>query len=155
MLNTINLYTLYMQSKEDISYGVIPLLEDQTGWKVFLIHQYGLKGDIYWTFPKGHPEEGETREESALRELYEETGLTPKTLLTSVTYEQFYSFPYEGMRIDKKVLYYVGIIESSAFCIQAEEVKEAGWFTFVEADEKLSHQRAKIMLTQIKSDLSL
>ena len=142
-----------MQSKEDVSYGVIPLLKDGDQWKVFLIHQYGLKGDIYWTFPKGHPEAGETSEESALRELYEETGLTPKKLLTDTAYEQIYSFPYEGIRIDKKVLYYVGIVESPVFCIQAEEVKEAGWFSFADACLKLSHQRAKTMLTQIKSDL--
>ena len=144
-----------MRTKDDISYGVIPLLKDSSGWKVFLIHQYGLKGDIYWTFPKGHPEEGETREQSALRELYEETGLTPKNLLTDVTYEQSYSFPYEGTRIDKKVLYYAGIIEFPEFSIQPEEVKEAGWFTFTDACAKLSHDRAKVMLTQIKSDLSM
>ncbi|MBD3304395.1 NUDIX domain-containing protein, partial [Candidatus Woesearchaeota archaeon] len=29
----------------------------------------------HWDFPKGHAEEGETEEETALREIYEETGL--------------------------------------------------------------------------------
>jgi 8-oxo-dGTP pyrophosphatase MutT (NUDIX family) len=29
----------------------------------------------YWSFPKGHVEEGETEEETAIREVFEETGL--------------------------------------------------------------------------------
>ncbi len=142
-----------MEHKEDISFGVIPLLKDQVQWKVFLIHQHGLANDIYWTFPKGHPEVGETQEEGALRELFEETGLVPKELKTDVVYTQEYTFPYEGTIIHKKVLYYIGIITDANFVIQEEEVKEAGWFTFREASERLSHDRAKAMLLQVQSDI--
>jgi len=31
----------------------------------------------YWTFPKGHPEDGELPIETAVRETLEETGVTP------------------------------------------------------------------------------
>ena len=142
-----------MQHTEDTSFGVIPLLKNQNEWNVFLIHQHGLANDIYWTFPKGHPEEGETQEQGALRELFEETGLVPAELRTDKVYVQTYSFPYAGTVVDKKVLYYVGIITDPNFSIQEEEVKEAGWFTFKDAEALLSHKPAKRMLLEVQSDI--
>jgi bis(5'-nucleosidyl)-tetraphosphatase len=144
-----------MEHKEDTSFGIIPLLREKEIWKVFLIHQHGLTNDIYWTFPKGHPEEGETQEESALRELYEETGLIPSHVHTDMVYVQTYSFLFEGVMIDKKVVYYLGIITDPQFTLQEEEVKNAGWFTFEEAQELLSHTCAKTMLLRVKEDSSL
>lgn len=43
--------------------------------KVLLMHRIN-KGDEYWVFPGGGVEEGETPEEAAVRELYEETTIT-------------------------------------------------------------------------------
>jgi 8-oxo-dGTP pyrophosphatase MutT (NUDIX family) len=144
-----------MQHQEDTSFGIIPLVKENEVWKVFLIHQHGLAKDIYWTFPKGHPEKDETQEEAALRELYEETGLVPAFLHTDMVYLQTYSFLFEGIMIDKKVEYYLGIITDTEFTIQEEEVKNAGWFTFDEALVLLSHTCAKTMLLQVKDDISL
>lgn len=140
-----------METKTDISYGVIPITQVHGVWSVFLIHQFGSAGDEYWTFPKGHPEAGETNIQSATRELFEETGLIPQELLTDNTYEQTYSFQYEGMRIDKKVVFYVGIVTASAFVIQEKEIKEAGWFTFRDAYERLTYDRSKAILRDVES----
>jgi bis(5'-nucleosidyl)-tetraphosphatase len=142
-----------MQHQEDTSFGIIPVLKENDEWKVFLIHQHGLAKDIYWTFPKGHPEEGETQQESALRELLEETGLVPAHLYTNMVYIQSYSFLFEGVMIDKRVEYYLGVISDQRFTIQEAEVERAGWFTFKEAGELLSHNHAKTMLLQVKEDI--
>jgi 8-oxo-dGTP pyrophosphatase MutT (NUDIX family) len=144
-----------MEHQEDTSFGIIPLLKEKEIWKVFLIHQHGLAKDIYWTFPKGHPEKNETQEEAALRELYEETGLVPTQLHTDMVYVQTYSFLFDGMMIDKKVTYYIGIISNAEFTLQAEEVKNAGWFTFDEAQELLTHKPAKSMLAEVREDIKL
>ena len=141
-----------MQTVDDISYGVVPIRKEGLEWKVFLIHQFGLQGDVYWTFPKGHPEGNETCEETALRELFEETGITDVVLLKEKIYEQEYTFPFEHTRINKKVLYYIGVVSTKEFSIQTEEVQEAGWFTFDEAIEKLSYERLKEMCREIKED---
>lgn len=37
----------------------------------------------FWVFPKGHPEPGESLEEAAVREVWEETGVRAEVLLPS------------------------------------------------------------------------
>ena len=54
------------------SCGVIPF-RYRSGEKEYLVL---LQTNNCWSFPKGHMEPGETEEETALRELKEETGLT-------------------------------------------------------------------------------
>ena len=143
-----------METMKDSSYGVIPVLQEGAQWKVFLIHQYGSAGDVYWTFPKGHKEEGETQEEAALRELLEETGITPDEVVTTKEYVQAYTFKYEDMLIEKQVIYYLGIVKEPTFTIQEDEVKDAGWFSFEEASAKLSFEHARTMLKDVESDLT-
>lgn len=142
-----------MQIKEDISYGVIPLIKDGAQWEVFLIHQFGRTGDVYWTFPKGHPEGEESPKEAALRELQEETSIGLSSLDIDDVYEQEYTFPCDGYLVNKKVVYYLGRAGSKTYAIQEDEVKEAGWFTFEAALERLTHERAKDMLRKIQRDI--
>jgi 8-oxo-dGTP pyrophosphatase MutT (NUDIX family) len=144
-----------MQTKDDISYGVIPLIKEGDTWLVFLINQFGHAGDVYWTFPKGHPEEGEIPEESALRELREETAITLKLVQPSKWYEQLYVFPYKEFLINKKVLYLIGEAVSKDYAIQEDEVKEAGWFSFEDAREKLTHEVAKNLLDTVLKDIEI
>ncbi|MYD36790.1 MAG: NUDIX hydrolase [Dehalococcoidia bacterium] len=58
-----------------------------------------------WALPKGTPEPGETREETALREVREETGLSVAIIgdLGSVRY----TFMAEGVLHDKRVYQYL------------------------------------------------
>lgn len=48
--------------------------------KILMVQVRNLEGHIVWTFPKGHIEKGETEEQTALREVYEETGWKCKIL---------------------------------------------------------------------------
>lgn len=142
-----------METKKDSSYGIIPVRKEGSAWKVFLIHQYGSGGDVYWTFPKGHAEAGETKQQAALRELSEETGMLLQQMMTQKEYIQSYSFMYEDILIEKQVVYYIGVVSDPAYSIQEDEVKEAGWFSFSEAEERLSFEHARTMLKEVGSDL--
>ena len=144
-----------MQTKKDSSYGVIPVRKEGSEWKVFLIHQYGSAGDVYWTFPKGHKETGETPQEAALRELKEETDITLQKLVTHKEYVQSYTFKYEDLLIEKQVIYYLGIVDGDGYTIQEDEVSEAGWFSFDEAEQKLSFEHARTMLKEVEADLCI
>ena len=72
--------------------------------KLLLVKVRNLKGEVVWTFPKGHPEKGETPLEAALREVEEETGWRCRSLgpLTTVAYE----FSRQGHPVSKRVKWY-------------------------------------------------
>lgn len=66
-----------------------------------------MKGKEVWTLPKGTAEEGETREETALREVLEETGIEAAILepLEDITY--WFVVAAERSRFRKTVSYYL------------------------------------------------
>ena len=57
--------------KQEKSCGCI-IIDNQ---KILLIYVKDDDGNIFWGFPKGHQEEGETDFETAIRETKEETNL--------------------------------------------------------------------------------
>src|SRR5262245_15305009 len=75
-----------MQTKLDFSAGCV--VWDASKKKVLLIRVENLSGEKVWTFPKGHPDAGETVQQAALREVREETGwnCTVKQAITQVHY---------------------------------------------------------------------
>lgn len=142
-----------MQTKKDYSYGVIPVRKEQDDWYVFLINQYSATGDVFWTFPKGHPEAGESPEEAARRELTEETAIVLEKLDTLKVYTQEYTFPFKDILIEKSAVYYLGFVQDEQFSIQEDEVKEAGWFLLADALEKLTHDKSKTILKAVQVDI--
>ena len=138
-----------MQTKDDISYGVIPIKKFGDEWKVFLIHQYSRIGNnTYWILPKGHPEAGESGDETAKRELFEETGMVCKNLLADKLFELNYNFMFDGVKINKKVVYFIGEIEQTDFTLQPDEVVEADWFSLDKALNRLDYQGTKKMFKE-------
>lgn len=133
-----------MATKTDISYGVVPIRRVENGWEVFLINQYSKIGNnTYWVLPKGHAEAGETPKETALRELKEETGMTPETLLAVPTFDLRYTFEFNGDQIQKTVMFFIGIITDCQVTLDPKEVKDAGWFSFAGALDRLDYKDTK------------
>ena len=67
----------------------------------------GRDSDVVWGLPKGTPEASETLEQTALREVLEETGLPVEieTKLGEIVY--WFARPDEGVRFHKTVHYYL------------------------------------------------
>jgi len=93
--------------------------------KVLLIHQ--VQG--HWCFPKGHVENDETEEETALREIKEETGLDVQ-LDTNFRLVTTYS-PQVGVM--KDVIYFVAYVSGGHEEVQESEVSEMKWVSYNEA----------------------
>jgi len=126
-----------------ISCGVIPVYKKTNDDIHFLLVQG--HGD-YWGFPKGHKKKGESDQETAERELQEETGIICTEYLENTMFHERYRIPKKkGSDIIKKVHYFVGIVSDTKVTRQTTELKNHGWFTLEEAREKLMKNRVKIL----------
>jgi 8-oxo-dGTP pyrophosphatase MutT (NUDIX family) len=70
---------------KEYSYGICPYYKVQDEIYIMLIQP---KGHVEWGFAKGKIEENESREECAVREFYEETGLTINKAVLENYFEQ-------------------------------------------------------------------
>lgn len=144
-----------MPRKYDTSYGIVPVRVGSNGTEVLLIHQVSNhRGDSYWIMPKGHPEGAETPQQTAKRELYEETGLVPYHINDSFPIKLSYVFWFDNSHIHKTVIFYIGHIEEEAqTAIDNKEVKEARWMSFAEAKKSITHSSARKVLEQAEKFL--
>jgi 8-oxo-dGTP pyrophosphatase MutT (NUDIX family) len=91
-----------------------------------------------WTLPKGTPALHETTEETALREVAEETGLTVK--ITGHLPSIQYTFVQGGTRIHKTVHYFLMEPTGGDLAQHDHEFAEVRWIAFDEAAGILSFQ---------------
>ncbi|GAB6183388.1 NUDIX hydrolase [Thermodesulfovibrio hydrogeniphilus] len=108
--------------------------------KILLI---ATKNKTVWAFPKGHVESGEKGEETALREIKEETGIEGK--IVDELGEVSYWFVLEGQKCFKIVKYF--LVEYTGGEIFPQwEIDTAEWFSVDEALEKLTYKSDKEIL---------
>lgn len=114
------------------SCGAVIFKDHASDSDVLIIRQ--LKG--HWCFSKGHTKDGETEEETALREIKEETGLLVD-LDTAFRYE----FHYEPRNnVDKTVVYFVAYKKGGKERIQRSELLDMEWVRPVVALGSLTYE---------------
>jgi 8-oxo-dGTP pyrophosphatase MutT (NUDIX family) len=79
-----------------------------------------------WTLAKGKKEPGETDEETALREIEEETGVRGRIIAKLETVHYRYFHPKHG-DVDKEVHYYLVEARSDDVTPQLSEITKAVW----------------------------
>ena len=97
-----------------------------------LIGRLDRKAELQWSLPKGHIEEGETAEQTAIREVTEETGVTSRVLGPLGTID--YWFVAEGRRIHKTVHHFLLEWVTGELSDEDVEVAAVAW---VPADQLL------------------
>lgn len=114
--------------KTDRSYGTIPY--QLNGGEILFLLLVEARGE-HWTFPKGHAEVGETKIETALRELKEETSLVPDTVLQHKTLIQRYICPDRSGKGDVQRIVEFFIVEAQNPCVrlQPEEIAGFRWMS--------------------------
>lgn len=144
-----------METKYDFSYGVIALHQSDSATEVLLVHQRSHRGEQFWTFPKGHMESGETKEQTALRELAEETGVAEISLIEGAVFSTEYIFVHESEKICKRVEFFLGYVTDPKTVItQPDEVVDLVWCDFAKAKSCLTHQNMRHILSEVESFLN-
>ncbi len=100
------------------------------------------KRSAHWGFPKGHIEPGETKEETAKREVLEETGLH---IDIHNGYSCISKYKIKD-KIEKIVTIFVGTTNDTSTTIQKEEIEDYIWLNFEKAMNLLKFENDKNIL---------
>ena len=86
-------------------------------------HQTGT-----WSLPKGTPDQGESLEQTALREVQEETGLMVEIEESLGSINYWFVLPTDGIRCHKTVHFYLMAARGGSTTLHDPEFDEARWF---------------------------
>ncbi|MBQ9914036.1 MAG: NUDIX domain-containing protein [Clostridia bacterium] len=123
------------------SCGAVIFREEEDGKKFLLIRN---KRSAHWGFPKGHIEPGETKEETAIREVLEETGVRIDIIPGFVKNSEY---SIQG-KIEKSVSIFLASTKDSEYKLQEEEIEECGWYNFDNALKVLNYDNDRFILTE-------
>ena len=141
----------YIDLEKDFpTYKIECLYESSCGAVVYR----DIKGEIkylliknrrssHWGFPKGHIEQGETKQETAVREVLEETGIRVKLL---DGFECVSKYKIQN-KIEKNVSIFVGTTQDTHTSIQTEEIEDYIWLTYDRALSLLKFENDKNIIT--------
>ena len=107
---------------------------------------------VTWTLPKGTPDPGETIEETALREVAEETGLEVRIVEPLRAIE--YDFVQDGARIHKTVHYFMMEPVGGDLERHDHEFDEVRWIDFDEAPTMLTFETERGLVAQAAGRLA-
>jgi len=113
--------------------------------KVLLIKQV----DGHISFPKGHVENNETEEETAIRETLEETGLNVE-IIDGYRYTQNYVVKEN---IPKEVVFFLAKIKDGELIKQESEISEIGFYNIDDALNIITYDDTKKVLKDLINDL--
>lgn len=122
-----------------------------------LIGRIDRRGRMLWSLPKGHIELGETAEQTAIREVAEETGIRGSVLAALGRID--YWFVTDGCRVHKTVHHYLMRFSGGELSDDDLEVAEVAWVPMRElpsrlayADERRLAEVAHELIDKLQSD---
>ncbi|MDT5155154.1 MAG: hypothetical protein QOI01_6887, partial [Mycobacterium sp.] len=102
-----------------------------------LIGRVDRRGRVLWSLPKGHIEQGETAEQTAIREVAEETGIQGSVLAALGSID--YWFVTEGRRVHKTVHHYLMRFLDGELSDEDVEVTEVAWVPLADLPSRLAY----------------
>jgi 8-oxo-dGTP pyrophosphatase MutT (NUDIX family) len=132
--------------------GVVVSAQDNRPSLVIGMRRRGRASQT-WTLPKGTPDPGETLEQTAVREVIEETGLEVRIVEPLGAIE--YAFVQDGTRIQKTVHYYIMEPVGGDLSRHDAEFEQVRWVPFDEAGGLLSFATERELVADAAAQLGL
>lgn len=121
--------------------------------RVALIGRLDRRGRLLWSLPKGHIEPGETPEQTAVREVAEETGIDGQVVRPLGTID--YWFIADGAkRIHKTVHHFLLVAHTYELSDEDLEVTEVAWVAFDELEARLAYADERRLVRKARQLLS-
>ena len=115
---------------------------------VALISHKDRRGRVVWSLPKGHVVEGETHEQAAVREVFEETGIEAEVVapLGSVSFW----FTADDRRVHKTVHHFILQAVGGEISGDNAEVLTAEWVEMERALTRLAYADERRLLHEAR-----
>jgi 8-oxo-dGTP pyrophosphatase MutT (NUDIX family) len=137
-----------------VSAGGVVLAELRPDAPVALVAHRSARGSLQWTLPKGAQEPGESVEQTALREVREETGLEAELIGRLDTIDYWFVWAPEKTRYHKFVHYFLMRATGGDFAEHDHEMEEAAWFEPAQARRQMSFANERKLLDLIPAVLA-
>lgn len=132
---------------DETSAGGLVVCGRDSGTCGALIGRFDRRGRLLWSLPKGHIEPGETPEQTAVREVHEETGITGRILHPLGPID--FWFIAEGRRIHKTVHHFLLIRQGGELSDSDREVDEVDWVPLAELSDRLAYADEKRLIDRV------
>jgi ADP-ribose pyrophosphatase YjhB (NUDIX family) len=109
-----------------------------------LIGRTNRRGRLLWSLPKGHVEAGETREQAAVREVAEETGIAGEIIGTLGSID--FWFVADGRRVHKTVHHFLMRATGGALSDTDVEVSAVAWVPLPQIPDRLAYSDERGLL---------
>ena len=116
--------------------------------KYLLLHY----GTGHWEFPKGHMEKNEKEEQTALRELKEETGIEDADILDNFRETVKYFFKKGEETVYKEVIFFLVETHTDEVTLSNEHIGYA-WLNYEHTHKKLTFNNSKELLEKAEKFL--
>ena len=124
------------------------LVVDGDRQQAVLIGRLDRHGKLLWSLPKGHIEDGETTEQTAVREVKEETGISARVLASLGTID--YWFVAERRRVHKTVHHFLLEAFGGELSDEDVEVTEVAWVPIAELETRLAYTDERALVRKAR-----
>lgn len=128
------------------SCGAIVIYRNGSRYKILLVRNHNGRN---YSFPKGHVEKGETEQQTAIREVKEETGLDIEIIDSFREVADYCPFG----KIRKRVVFFMAQTMSDRVTVQREEIDSYIWVDLEEAHTKCTYDNDLRVVRKAKENL--